>query len=81
MGVGSAKRAAAKTSHTPVRSRRSNSKAIKSEGSPTPAPRSSIRKKKSPAKETSFTSSLPTDKQRRGNGRVPGRSLIVWGRK
>lgn len=79
MGVGSAKRASTRAENTPVKTRRSNSRAIKSEGSPTLTPRSSARKKTS-GKETAYTSTLPTDQQRRGNGRVTGRSLIVWGR-
>lgn len=80
MGVGSARKSAAKNARTPVKSRRSTSKAIKAEDSPTKAPASSS--KGTPSRSGGgFTSRLPSEQDRRNNGRVTGRSLIVWGRK
>lgn len=83
MGVGSAKRAAAKAqdkgsdsgrASTPVRAHRAASRAPKSGDSPFTTPKSSAKK------ASGFTSKLPTDQQRRSNGRQTGRNLIMWSR-
>ncbi|KAF7542860.1 hypothetical protein G7Z17_g11215 [Cylindrodendrum hubeiense] len=80
MGSGSAKKTPSKASRSSAQARRSPSKALKNEGSPvkTQTPRS--RSAKKAGREYNYTSRLPTEQQRRENGRVPGRSLIVWGR-
>lgn len=80
MGVGSTRRAAAKTkdkatnASTPVRARRAAKKGPKPGDSPVTTPQSSSKK------STGFTSKLPTDEQRRSNGRHSGRNLINWSR-
>ncbi|KFH41628.1 hypothetical protein ACRE_076600 [Hapsidospora chrysogenum ATCC 11550] len=77
--MGSGKRGATKADTSPAKARRSPSKTIKSEGSFTATPRST-RKKGAVRENNTFSSSLPNEEQRRSNGRVAGRSLIVWGR-
>lgn len=77
MGVASVKKAPGKETTSPVATRRSAAKALKSPETPS-RPRSA-RKPVTP-RET-YTHHLPTASERRSNGRVSGRSLIVWGRK
>jgi hypothetical protein len=63
---------------TAAHDRRSPSKQLKLEQNgiaekvktPTSAPR-----------DTTYSHNLPTDEQKKGNGRVTGRSLIMWNRK
>lgn len=78
MVSGSAKKTPSKASRSSAQVRRSASKALKGDGSPVKTPGSRSAKKAS--REYNYTSRLPTEQQRRENGRVPGRNLIVWGR-
>ncbi|KPM37200.1 hypothetical protein AK830_g9345 [Neonectria ditissima] len=75
-----------KAGRSAAQNRRSASKALKSESSPVKTPTRAAAKtptrassKKTP-REHNFTSRPPTEEERSGNGRVSGRSLIVWGR-
>lgn len=74
-----AQKASSKAGRTPMETRRSKSKALKEEGTPTPSTRSTGKKRGSNRSNQSFTHHLPTDEQKKCNGRVQGRSLIVWG--
>lgn len=69
------KKTPAKAGRSSVVTRRSASKAIKEEVAVTPKNRS-VQKG-----DATFSQNLPTEEQRKSNGRVHGRSLIVWGRK
>lgn len=89
MVAGSAKKSPAKSDRTPTRARRSASKTLKEGNSPAASigskasnksPVKTTSKKKSP-RDASFSHRLPTNQQRRGNGRVSGRSLIMWNRR
>lgn len=69
------KKTPAKAGRSSMATRRSASKAIKEEVAVTPKNRS-VKKG-----DATFSQNLPTEEQRKSNGRVHGRSLIVWGRK
>ncbi|KAH7154992.1 hypothetical protein B0J13DRAFT_618478 [Dactylonectria estremocensis] len=70
MAPDSPKKSPAKAGRTPAQNRRSPFKLAKAENNTV----------KKIIRETKYTSRLPTEEQRRQNGRVPGRNLIVWGR-
>ncbi|VUC23352.1 unnamed protein product [Clonostachys rosea] len=79
MGSKIAKRTPAKEGRSPIATRRSASKNIKNEQTPSPSPaKSTSSRHRTP--RTGFTHRLPTAEERKSNGRVPGRNLIVWGR-
>ncbi|KAL7922972.1 hypothetical protein ACQKWADRAFT_326309 [Trichoderma austrokoningii] len=62
---------------TAAHDRRSPSKALKSEQNAVPD------KAKTPVsapRDTTYSHNLPTNEQKKGNGRVTGRSLIMWNR-
>ncbi|KAL7795260.1 hypothetical protein V8C37DRAFT_408910 [Trichoderma ceciliae] len=66
-----------KKGRTAAHERRSSSKALKAEQTP------KSEKFKTPTstpRDTAYTHNLPTDDQKKGNGRVTGRSLIMWNR-
>ncbi|KAG5952024.1 hypothetical protein E4U53_001796 [Claviceps sorghi] len=75
------KRASAKQKRSPAKARRSQSRARDAEASllSSSATTSSPQKIETP-RTARYSHRLPTDEQRRGNGRVPGRSLIMWNR-
>ncbi|KAH7157057.1 hypothetical protein EDB81DRAFT_855035 [Dactylonectria macrodidyma] len=79
MAPGSDKKIPARAGRTPAQTRRSPSKLAKAASTPlTPVtPKTPVKKT---AREYNYTSRLPTEEQRRGNGRVPGRNLISWNR-
>ncbi|CAH0040947.1 unnamed protein product [Clonostachys solani] len=79
MGSKTAKRTPAKEGRSPIATRRSASKNIKAEQTPSPSPaKSASSRNRTP--RTGFTHRLPTAEERKSNGRVAGRNLIVWGR-
>ncbi|KAG6011663.1 hypothetical protein E4U54_007964 [Claviceps lovelessii] len=75
------KRASAKQKRSPAKARRSQSKARDAEASllSSSANTSSPQKIETP-RTARYSHRLPTDEQRKGNGRVAGRSLIMWNR-
>jgi hypothetical protein len=73
-----AKKTPSKKGRTAAHDRRSPSKALKTEQTPKS---DKIKTPTSTPRDTSYTHSLPTDEQKKGNGRVTGRSLIMWNRK
>ncbi|KAG5926041.1 hypothetical protein E4U42_003704 [Claviceps africana] len=75
------KRASAKQKRSPAKARRSQSRAQDAEASllSSSATTSSPQKIETP-RTARYSHRLPTNEQRRGNGRVPGRSLIMWNR-
>ncbi|UKZ54735.1 hypothetical protein TrVGV298_008547 [Trichoderma virens] len=78
MGTPQGKKTTPKKGQTAAHNRRSPSKALKAEQTP------NLDKLKTPSstpRETAYTHNLPTDEQKKGNGRVTGRSLIMWNRK
>ncbi|EHK24463.1 uncharacterized protein TRIVIDRAFT_199076 [Trichoderma virens Gv29-8] len=77
MGTPQGKKTTPKKGQTAAHNRRSPSKALKAEQTP------NLDKLKTPSstpRETAYTHNLPTDEQKKGNGRVTGRSLIMWNR-
>ncbi|KAK7417146.1 chaperonin [Neonectria punicea] len=78
MGSSPVKKTPSKTARSTAQARRSASKATKNDGSPVKTP--TRRSAKKAAREYNYTSIPPNEQQRSENGRVPGRSLIVWGR-
>ncbi|KAK7430575.1 hypothetical protein QQZ08_002867 [Neonectria magnoliae] len=78
MGSSPVKKTPSKAGRSVAQARRSASKATKNDGSPVKTP--SRRSAKKAAREYNYTSIPPNEQQRSENGRVPGRSLIVWGR-
>ncbi|KAG6029050.1 hypothetical protein E4U41_000501 [Claviceps citrina] len=75
------KRASAKQKRSPAKARRSQSRAQNAEASllSSAASTSSPQKHDTP-RTARYSHRLPTDEQRKGNGRVAGRSLIMWNR-
>lgn len=80
MGVGTVKKSPSKENRSPIATRNSTSKAIKAQNMGTPETPSRSSRARSTPRE-GYTHHLPTPAERRNNGRVTGRSLIVWGRK
>ncbi|CAG9979473.1 unnamed protein product [Clonostachys byssicola] len=79
MGSKTAKRTPAKDGRSPIATRRSASKSLKAEQTPSPSPaKSASSRNRTP--RSAFTHRPPTAEERKSNGRVPGRNLIVWGR-
>ncbi|KAJ3479960.1 hypothetical protein NLG97_g8185 [Lecanicillium saksenae] len=76
MGVTPVKKTPSKTGRSPARDRRSQSRAIKEGDSPA----SLLQQTPGHTRDSSFSHTLPTEEQKRNNGRVVGRSLIMWGR-
>lgn len=77
MVVASTNKTPSKKRRSPAQERRSQSKALKEAVSPglrTPD------QKPHTSRNATYSHLLPTEEQRRGNGRVVGRSLIMWGR-
>ncbi|KAL7937474.1 hypothetical protein V8C35DRAFT_331223 [Trichoderma chlorosporum] len=77
MGTPQGKKATPKKGQTAAHDRRSPSKALKAQQTP------KLDKSKTPTstpRETAYTHNLPTNEQKKGNGRVTGRSLIMWNR-
>ncbi|UKZ80514.1 hypothetical protein TrVFT333_008275 [Trichoderma virens FT-333] len=77
MGTPQGKKTTPKKGQTAAHNRRSPSKALKAEQTP------NLDKLKTPSstpREITYTHNLPTDEQKKGNGRVTGRSLIMWNR-
>ncbi|KAK6447390.1 hypothetical protein FP744_10003640 [Trichoderma asperellum] len=62
---------------TAAHDRRSPSKALKLEQNALPE---KIKTPTSAPRDTTYSHNLPTDEQKKGNGRVTGRSLIMWNR-
>ncbi|KAM0465159.1 hypothetical protein ACHAPV_002154 [Trichoderma viride] len=62
---------------TAAHDRRSPSKALKLEQNAIPE---KIKTPTSAPRDTAYSHTLPTDEQKKGNGRVTGRSLIMWNR-
>ncbi|UKZ86099.1 uncharacterized protein TrAFT101_001939 [Trichoderma asperellum] len=62
---------------TAAHDRRSPSKALKLEQNALPE---KIKTPNSVPRDTTYSHNLPTDEQKKGNGRVTGRSLIMWNR-
>ncbi|KAL7902526.1 hypothetical protein HDV63DRAFT_399592 [Trichoderma sp. SZMC 28014] len=62
---------------TAAHDRRSPSKALKLEQNAIP---DKIKTPTSAPRDTTYSHNLPTDEQKKGNGRVTGRSLIMWNR-
>lgn len=78
MGTPQGKKVTPKKGQTAAYDRRSPSKILKAQMTP------KINKLKTPTstpRETAYTHKLPTGEQKKGNGRVTGRSLIMWNRK
>ncbi|KAG6004120.1 hypothetical protein E4U21_001391 [Claviceps maximensis] len=75
------KRASAKQKRSPAKARRSQSRAQDADASllSSSATASSPHKVETP-RNARYSHRLPTDEQRKGNGRVAGRSLISWSR-
>lgn len=63
---------------TAAHDRRSPSKALKLEQNSIPE---KVKTPTSAPRDTTYSHNLPTDEQKKGNGRVTGRSLIMWNRK
>ncbi|TQV97613.1 chaperonin GroL [Cordyceps javanica] len=76
MGVTPVKKTPSKTGRSPAHDRRSQSRGCKDGDSAITL----LQRTPSHAREPSFSHSLPTEEQKRSNGRVVGRSLIMWGR-
>ncbi|KAJ6783728.1 hypothetical protein PWT90_05478 [Aphanocladium album] len=76
MGVTPVKKTPSKTGRSPARDRRSQSRAIKDGDSPA----SLLQRTPGHTRDSSFSHTLPTEEQKRNNGRVVGRSLIMWSR-
>ncbi|PNP50828.1 hypothetical protein THARTR1_08449 [Trichoderma harzianum] len=77
MGTPQGKKVTPKKGQTAAHDRRSPSKVLKAQMTP------KIDKLKTPTstpRETAYTHKLPTGEQKKGNGRVTGRSLIMWNR-
>ncbi|KAH6610235.1 hypothetical protein Trco_000255 [Trichoderma cornu-damae] len=77
MGTSSSKKTPSKKGRSAAHDRRSPSKTLKAEQTP------KSEKPKTPSstpRDTTYTHNLPTDEQKKGNGRVTGRSLIMWNR-
>ena len=70
----SGKKTPSKAPRPPSSARRTRD-ALKGSDSPSPTKRSASGTPKK------FTSCLPTEEQRKSNGRVSGRNLIIWSRK
>lgn len=67
-----------KKNQTAALDRRTPSKVLKSQRTP------KVNELKTPGStpsETAYTHNLPTGEQKKGNGRVTGRRLIMWNRK
>ncbi|PNP37887.1 hypothetical protein TGAMA5MH_10228 [Trichoderma gamsii] len=62
---------------TAAHDRRSPSKALKLEQNSIPE---KVKTPTSAPRDTTYSHNLPTDEQKKGNGRVTGRSLIMWNR-
>ncbi|KAM3531789.1 hypothetical protein NHJ13051_000525 [Beauveria bassiana] len=76
MGVTPVKKTPSKTGRSPAQDRRSQARVNKDSDSATAL----LQATPNHNRETSFSHSLPTEMQKRNNGRVVGRSLIMWGR-
>ncbi|EGX93189.1 hypothetical protein CCM_04561 [Cordyceps militaris CM01] len=76
MGLTPVKKTPSKTGRSPARDRRSQSRGFKESDSAS----NLLQKTPNHARDSSFSHTLPTDEQKRGNGRVVGRSLIMWAR-
>ncbi|OAA52396.1 proteinrelated to RNA-binding protein cabeza [Beauveria brongniartii RCEF 3172] len=76
MGVTPVKKTPSKTGRSPAQDRRSQARVNKDSDSATTL----LQTTQNHNRETSFSHSLPTEVQKRNNGRVVGRSLIMWGR-
>ncbi|KAL7963605.1 hypothetical protein V8C34DRAFT_310530 [Trichoderma compactum] len=77
MGTPQGKKITPKKGQTAAHDRRSPSKILKAQMTP------KIDKLKTPTstpRDTAYTHKLPTGEQKKGNGRVTGRSLIMWNR-
>ncbi|KAM0250894.1 hypothetical protein ACHAQJ_008428 [Trichoderma viride] len=72
-----AKKTPSKKARTAAHERRSPSKALKAEQTPKS---DKINTPTSTPRDTTYSHSLPTGEQKKGNGRVTGRSLIMWNR-
>lgn len=77
MGTPQAKKTPSK-GRTAAQDRRSPSKILKAEQTPKS---DKIKTPSSTPRDTNYTHNLPTGEQKKGNGRVSGRSLIMWNRK
>ncbi|OAA79500.1 hypothetical protein LEL_02986 [Akanthomyces lecanii RCEF 1005] len=76
MGVTPVKKTPSKTGRSPAQDRRSQSKAFKDSDSAATL----VQRAPNHTRDSSYSHTLPTDEQKRNNGRVVGRSLIMWGR-
>ncbi|KAM3475198.1 hypothetical protein MY5147_003859 [Beauveria neobassiana] len=76
MGVTPVKKTPSKTGRSPAQDRRSQARVNKDSDSATAL----LQTTPNHNRDTSFSHSLPTEMQKRNNGRVVGRSLIMWGR-
>ncbi|RFU80936.1 hypothetical protein TARUN_1221 [Trichoderma arundinaceum] len=77
MGTPSSKKTPSKKGRTAAHDRRSPSRALKAEQTPKS---DKIKTPSSTPRDTVYSHNLPTDEQKKGNGRVTGRSLIMWNR-
>lgn len=77
MGVTPVKKTPSKAGRSPAQDRRSQSKAFKDSDSAATL----VQRTPNHTRDSSYSHTLPTDEQKRNNGRVVGRSLIMWGRK